>query len=119
MVQIVDQGARLQQLAALEVAIDALVEGLKRTGCYVEAIPELEECRQASVTLRQNGFEQRQLNELSRAVPRLFWLHKEWMPPLVEMAPDHREEPVWFKELAPLEQRLQELAYGLRVVGEY
>jgi hypothetical protein len=41
------------------------------------------------------------------------------MPPLIEVAPGRWEEPAWFKELAPLEARLQQLAFGLRVIGEY
>jgi hypothetical protein len=115
----VTQDIRLEQLQALEAALESLVKALRRTDQYVGAIPALESCKRASLALRKDGFDQGKLNELARSVPQLFWLYKEWMPPLVEVAPHCWEEPPWFKELAPLEQKLQELAFGLRVVGEY
>lgn len=93
---------------------------------HVEAVPELQssapsyrECLVRADNLLANGFSQEQLSELSRSVPQLFWLHKEWVPPL-ELALDGRwVEPRWFREYAPKHQAVVEAAEQLRVLGEY
>ena len=115
----VTQSIRLKQLEALEAAIGDLIQALRRTEQYVDAIPMLEECKQASFTLRQNGFDQRNLNDLANAVPRLFYLHPRWEPPYTKIGGDRWEEPAWFRELEPLERRVDKLAFNLRVIGEY
>ena len=66
-----------------------------------------------------HGFEQDDLSTLSRAVPRLFWLHKEWTPQLVQRPDGTFAEPPWFDAADRLHHAVQNAAEELRVVGRY
>ena len=74
----------------------------------------------AAKQLLADGFNQEELSALSRSVPRLFWLHKEWIPPLEPAKTGSGfTEPAWFQRLEPLESNVSAAAEKLRVIGEY
>ena len=110
---------RVTQLHELLSALRDLVAGLEGERRYLEAVPEYEAYHGRVAALLASGFDQATLDELAVAVPRLFWLHKEWLPPSEEESPGVYREPAWFQRLNPLESRVQQLAFALRVVGEY
>jgi len=110
---------RVSQLRDLLSAVDDLIAGLRRERRYLEAVPELEAYAARARGAIAGGVAQATLNELAYAVPRLFWLHKDWEPPCEPDDTGQLREAAWFQRLSPLEKRVQELAFDLRVVGQY
>jgi phosphoglycerate-specific signal transduction histidine kinase len=115
-VHIYTEVERREHLHTLVDAIEKLLpelevdqQSLRHVSAYTQALDKANQ-------LLSCGFIQSELSELSRAVPRLFWLHKDWAPPLEGLPPT---EPMWFKRLEPLEGEVQRAAEKLRVVGEY
>jgi hypothetical protein len=76
-------------------------------------------CEEEVSRLLDSSFSQEDLSRLSRAVPRIFWLHKEWVPPLVQKPDGSYEEAQWFVAADPLHQRVDQLASELRVLRRY
>lgn len=107
---------RVEQLRSLIGSINLLIPALQESKQYVDSIETLQEAALEANRLLVEGFVQDDLSNLSRSVPRLFWLHKEWCPPLEA---DGLSEPLWFKTLAPLEAKVTEASERLRVIGEY
>ena len=73
---------RRVQLRALEQALEQFLDVLRSTPELRAPIRDYEENLGEVRRLLAEGFNQDALSALSRAVPRLFWLHKEWIPPL-------------------------------------
>ena len=114
------QKDREGHLRELVDALQDLIDGLSTTGVYADEKVQYQLALAKALALLGTGFSQEELGNLSREVPSLFWLHKEWNPPL-EPTPDGKgyREPEWFKFLEPLEQRATNAASTLRQVGEY
>lgn len=112
-----DRESHLRELIA---ALEALIEGLKDTGLYSAERVQYQTALENAKALLAAGFSQADLGSLSREIPSLFWLHKEWNP-VLEPNSDGKgySEPTWFKALEPLEQRATNAAAILRQVGEY
>ena len=86
---------------------------------YREHVPQFENALSRTRELLRIGFDQEALSALARAIPKLFHLHKEWIPP-IESGPDGRYTvPSWFRLLEPLDQAVTECAHRLRVIGIY
>lgn len=112
-----ERAAHLQRLVE---AIDALLPELQKSGKYLESIAGYDKARMIAKQLLVEGFDQSDLSALGRSVPRLFWLHKEWLPPLEPSEADRGlSESPWFQHLEPLESAVASAAEKLRVVGEY
>jgi hypothetical protein len=110
---------RTRHLADLVGSIEALLPELERSGKYPAKQLEYERACVLAKQLLSSGFTQEDLSALSRSVPRLFWLHKEWTPPLESTVSGGRfVEPEWFQRLEPLEAKVS-AAERLRVVGVY
>lgn len=107
---------RREHLQTLVDAIEKLLPELEVNHQSMRDVPAYTQALDRTKQLLSCGFVQSELSELSRAVPRLFWLHKDWIPPLEGQPP---KEPTWFKRLEPLEGEVQRAAEKLRVVGEY
>lgn len=99
---------RVLQLDELRLAIEALLPLLDGVAELAGHRPEYQQALAESLSLRPGSLAQGQLDELSRSVPRLFWLHKEWVPP---QAP-------WFARLDEAHERVVRAAERLRVTGE-
>lgn len=112
---------RRQHLQELIDALTAFLPELERSGHYLEQLPDYRKALAEARQFLEQGFSQEDLNELSRRIPQLFWLHKEWVPPL-EPSSLHGAafvEPEWYKRLEPFESRVREFATRLRFTGEY
>lgn len=107
---------RREHLQALVDTIEKLLPELAVNHQFIRDVPAYTQALDRAEQLLNCGFVQSDLSELSRAVPRLFWLHKDWSPPLEGQPPT---EPKWFKRLEPLEGEVQSAAEKLRVIGEY
>jgi hypothetical protein len=114
------QVERATHLKELVGALEALLPELERSGKYPAKQLDYKRACERAKELLLEGFTQEDLSALSRSVPRLFWLHKEWMPPLESIkAGGGFGEPEWFRSLEPLEAKVSEAAEKLRVVGVY
>ena len=112
---------RQQHLRTLAEALERLLTELELTGQYQEQLSAYRASFAEARRLLENGFNQEDLSSLSRNVPRLFWLHTHWMPPL-EKSKDKDggfSEPAWFQRLAPIEEQVSAAAEKLRFIGEY
>lgn len=111
---------RAKHLSNLIGAIEALLPELEKSGQYLESLATYEKACSVAKQLLTEGFNQDELSALSRNVPRLFWLHKEWSPPLEPTKfGGGFSEPAWFQRLEPLESKVSSSAEILRVIGEY
>lgn len=111
---------RALHLQDLINAIETFLPELRQSGQYLETLVEYQRsCAEAKQLLLQ-GFVQEDLSNLSRSVPQLFWLHKEWSPPSewLALAGESRDAH-WFTRLESLEAVVTAAAEKLRVVGEY
>ena len=108
---------RVKQLHQLRQALVDFISVIDKThelsewrSAYEQSLVEVDK-------LIEGDFDQAALSALSRAIPKLFWVHKEWIPPLT-LTPDGRwEEPLWFKEANSKHQEVTDLAFAFRVVG--
>jgi len=116
---IVSNIERIRQLNALASAVQALLPALDGVQVLRGSIPAFERCLAETTRLLEHGFVQDDLSSLSRAVPKLFWLHKEWTPQLERRADGSYVEPSWFNAVDRLHQEVQDAAEELRVVGRY
>lgn len=116
---LVDNGERVRQLRALGSAIQALLPALSGVETLRGSMPAYESCLAETKRLLDHCFTQDDLSALSRAVPRLFWLHKEWTPQLVQRADGSFAEPTWFDAADRLHQAVQDAAEALRIIGRY
>lgn len=105
-----------EHLQTLVDAIGKLLPELEVNHQFVRDVPDYTQALDRANQLLNCGFGQSELSELSRAVPRLFWLHKDWLPPLEGLPPT---EPTWFKRLEPLDGEVQSAAEKLRMIGKY
>jgi len=113
------QAEMARALGELKSAIEAFLPVVRGTPELQHAVQAYEACVKEAERLLASGFCQEDLASLADAVPQLFWLHKEWIPPL-EQTPDGTwREPEWFKRAEPLHRRVLEAAYQLHVLGEY
>lgn len=110
---------RTQQLHALVFALDELIPVLRALPEFSDRVAEYQAARERAVELTQVGFDQGDLSSLSRAVPDLFYRHKDWAPPLVELADGRWSEPKWFIELERKLQPVLEAAQKLQTLGYY
>ncbi|WP_339080812.1 hypothetical protein [Pseudomonas sp. TMP9] len=108
------------QILKLIAALEELTACLNKTGLYQAELIQYQTAIEQAQHLLSAGFSQAELGNLNRQVPNLFWLHREWSPPL-EKNPDGPgfRESEWFKLLEPLEQNVVSAAAVLRQVGEY
>jgi hypothetical protein len=112
-------GERREHLLELENSLHRLLAAIRGTGQYLEHAPQFEHALSRTRELLRMGFDQEALGALSRAIPKLFYSHKEWVPPS-EIGPDGQHTvPTWFTTLEPLDQAVTECAHRLRVVGVY
>lgn len=117
--QLVDDGDRVRQLTALKTAIVAFLPVVSSVDTLRSSVPAFQGCLTEVERLLSDGFNQEELSALSRAVPRLFWLHKEWTPQLERAADGGYQEPSWFAAADTLHQHVQDTAEELRIVGRY
>jgi hypothetical protein len=111
-----DQASHLGDLLK---AITSLLPELERSGRYPAERVQYERVCISAKRLLAEGFTQEALGTLSQSVPRLFWLHKEWMPPLEALGDGGGlAQPAWFKRLEPLEAKVSAAAEKLRFIGE-
>lgn len=112
---------RQQQLRTLAAALERLLAELELSGHYQEQLSAYHASFAEARRLLENGFNQEDLSSLSRNVPRLFWLHKDWLPPLEKSKNKDGafSEPAWFQRLAPVEEQVSAAAEKLRIIGEY
>jgi len=116
---IVSNSERIRQLNALASALRALLPALDSVEALRGSIPAFERSLVETTRLLEHGFVQDDLSTLSRAVPKLFWLHKEWTPQLERRPDGSYVEPSWFNVADGLHQAVQDAAEELRVVGRY
>lgn len=109
---------KTKDLKELKRAIEAFLPIVRDTVELQQAAEAYQACLEEAERLLFEGFCQEDLNALAAAVPKLFWLHKEWVPPLVQAADGRWQEPEWFQRAEPIHQRVIEAAFRLRVVGE-
>ena len=111
---------RARHLQDLVDAIEAFLPELMQSRQYFETVMAYQRSCAEAKQLLLLGFVQEDLSNLSRSVPKLFWLHKEWSPPTEWLAPagDSRDAH-WFKRLEPLEAAVTAAAENLRVLGEF
>ena len=111
---------RAQHLQDLVSAIEAFLPELQQSGQYLEALAAYQQSCAEAKQLLFRGFVQEDLSNLSRNVPQLFWLHKEWSPPAEWLSPAGKScDAHWFTRLEPLEVAIIAAAEKLRIVGEY
>ncbi len=115
----VDDGDRVRQLNDLKRAIEAFLPIVSRVDELRAFAAAYEACLAEVERLLAEGSDQEQLSCLSRAIPRLFWLHKEWTPQLERTADGLYREPAWFAAADSLHQHVQDAAEELRIVGRY
>lgn len=113
------QAEKTKDLKELKHAIEAFLPVVQDTVELQQTAEAYQACLAEAERLLSEGFRQKDLSELAGAVPQLFWLHKEWVPPLVQAADGRWQEPEWFKRAEPNHQRVIEAASQLRVVGTY
>ncbi|KJV24803.1 hypothetical protein VI06_21125 [Aquitalea magnusonii] len=77
---------RMLQLSELQSAIVAFIPEVSDVAMFQEAVVAYHRCLVEIDRLLSEGFCQDDLSVLSRAIPRVFWLHKEWTPDLERMA---------------------------------
>ena len=116
---IVSNSERVRQLNVLASALRALLPVLDSVEALRGSIPGFERCLAETTRFLDHGFVQDDLSILSRAVPKLFWLHKEWTPHLERQPDGSYAEPSWFNAADGLHQAVQDAAEELRVVGRY
>ncbi|PTU66076.1 hypothetical protein DB032_14665 [Chromobacterium sp. Panama] len=109
----------MQQLSELKSAIVAFMPVVSEVATLQGSVAAFQGCLAEIDRLLSEGFCQDDLNVLSRAVPRVFWLHKEWTPELERMVDGRYREPWWFVAADKLHQRVQEAAEELKIVGRY
>jgi hypothetical protein len=117
--RLVNDSERVRQLKALAAALEAFLPTLEATSALAGSVSAYEQCLAETNRLLAGGFTQDDLSALSRAVPRLFWLHKEWTPHLEQGDNGGFSEPAWFKAADALHEAVQNAAEELRVVGRY
>ena len=105
----------LQELIS---AIEQLVPELEKTADYVDAAAVYQQTLDKAKRFFLGEFTQADLTAMSQEVPRLFWLHEEWIPPLEEYN-GRFHEPEWYKNLEPLMARVARATEQLRYTGEY
>jgi hypothetical protein len=112
---------RRQHLQNLVDALAVFIPALEKSKHYADRVIAFQQALVETKRLLAESFVQEDLSNLSRNVPKLFWLHKDWQPPLESFTPESGRivEPEWFKQLEPLELSVSEAAEKLRVVGEY
>ena len=110
---------RVKQLRALEQALSAFIPVIAETEELRSSESAYRACMEEISRLLSCGFSQEDLSRLSRAVPRLFWLHKEWTPPLDRKSEGNYKEARWFADADRLHERVVQLASELRVMGRY
>ncbi|SDD46314.1 hypothetical protein [Aquimonas voraii] len=114
------EAERKNQLNELIGSIESFLPELERSGQYLKQQAVYKQVCALAKQLVSEGFNQEDLSTLSRNVPRLFWLHKEWTPPLEPTKTGGRlTEPEWFLRLEPLESQVSAAAEKLGVIGEY
>jgi hypothetical protein len=109
---------RRQHLEDFIKATESLLVELEQSDRFFDAVPAYRDAMDQAKQFLEVGFTQDDLSRLSREAPQLFWLHPHWTPPLEESG-GRSKEPDWFSKLEPLERRVTEAAYQLRVTGEY
>jgi hypothetical protein len=110
---------RREHLLDLERALERLLAAIRETGEYTEHIRWFENALSRTRELLNTGFDQTALSALSRVIPRLFHLHKDWVPPLEMSLDGQHEVPPWFTTLEPLEEAVTACAQRLSAIGFY
>jgi len=113
---------RARELAELADALSELASVLQGEidMDFSEALPWLREYHErVTACAARRPFEQSELNELSRDVPKLIDLHPHWVPPLNRRDDGSFTVSNWYTRLKPVHDRVQRVAFELRVTGEY
>lgn len=111
-----------QHLRSLADALEQFIPELERSARYPEYVADYRSALLETQRLLAQGFIQQDLNALSESVPSLFWLHRDWMPPLEESQSESGvkySEPVWYQRLEPLHRKVGVAAAQLKYIGEY
>lgn len=109
----------MQQLSELKSAIVAFIPVASEMAALQGSVAAYQGGLAEIDRLLSEGFCQDDLSVLSRAVPRVFWLHKEWTPELERIVDGRYREPSWFAAADKLHQRVQDAAEALKIVGWY
>lgn len=111
------ESERRQHLMDFVNATESLLVELEQNDQFTDAIPAYRDVMDQAKQFLEIGFTQDDLSKLSRDVPKLFWLHRDWIPP-IEKSGDRFKEPDWFSKLEPFERQVTDAAFQLRVTGE-
>lgn len=117
--RLLGQDEKTKALKELKNAIEEFLPVVRDTAQLQHAAQAYQACAEEAERLLSRGFRQEDLSSLADAVPQLFWLHKDWVPPLEQAVDGRWQEPAWFKRAEPLHRRVVEAACQLRVLGEY
>lgn len=110
---------RIDQLNKLIRALQSLIAHMKQESLFLDKVPQYESALAEAERLLVNGFAQSELSELDRAVPDLFYRHKEWYPPLEDESNPYSKPAKWFEELEKYLQPAREAAGVLSIIGYY
>lgn len=110
---------RKNQLGKLIPALESLISHMKNERLFMDKISVYELALTEANRLLNEGFTQKELSELDRGVPDLFYRHKEWYPPLEDESNNLSKPAKWFEELEEYLQPAREAAGVLSIIGYY
>lgn len=110
---------RKSQLNALAVALSELIPRVRENTEFASKAKSYEDALAVARSLLSDGFNQDQLSQLGRAVPDLYFRHKEWTPPLEKSSDGAWKEPEWFVRLEEKLAPALAAAELLTTVGYY
>ncbi len=110
---------RTEQLGNLVPALEALISHMRNEKLFIDQIPQYELALEEAKRFLASGFTQNELSALDRAVPDLFYRHKEWYPPLEDESNVYSKPAKWFEDLEEYLQPAREAAGVLSIIGYY
>ena len=110
---------RISQLRELAVALENLIGYLIHNNLFPNKVSEYEYALEQTNILLNHGFDQSQLSVLSRAVPDLFFRHKEWIPPFEDGSNDYSKPAQWFIDLEKYLQPVLKHSGIISIIGYY
>lgn len=105
------------QLLELIKNIEAQNGILKKNDYQTDLIPQFEKIISDAMKLLSDGFTQDSLTSIALSIPSVIYLHKEWIPPLIQTENGY-SEPEWFNELEIVNSKIQSLILEIRATAE-